>query len=148
MCWYSQKFIVIRYLFRVNCGSPVYWYIVAPLPSIYAMDHPDFIACTVKPVLSAHSKIDKTKILMANGSLMKVKSIAECSEGITGLEKHFLRAAILDRFYCSFKESKPPDKSVFCKTIFYFSSKAYVVGTQKNCLNETVLLSTQNTCLN
>ena len=34
---------------------------------------------TVKPVLSNHSKIDKTKVLMTNGSLMKVKSIAECS---------------------------------------------------------------------
>ena len=34
---------------------------------------------TVKPVLSGHSKIDKTKILMTNGSLMKVKSIAQCS---------------------------------------------------------------------
>ena len=26
---------------------------------------------TVKPVLSGHSKIDKTKIVMTNGSLMK-----------------------------------------------------------------------------
>ena len=34
---------------------------------------------TVKPVLSGHSKIHKSKILMTNGSLMKVKSIAECS---------------------------------------------------------------------
>ena len=34
---------------------------------------------TVKPALSDHSKIDKTKILMTNGSLMKVESIAECS---------------------------------------------------------------------
>ena len=34
---------------------------------------------TVKPVLRDHSKIDKTKILMTNGSLMKVESIAECS---------------------------------------------------------------------
>ena len=25
----------------------------------------------------------------------------------------------------------------------YFSNKTYVVGTQKNCLNETVLLSTK-----
>ena len=33
---------------------------------------------TVKPVLSGHSKIDQTKILMTNGSLMKVESIAEC----------------------------------------------------------------------
>ena len=30
----------------------------------------------------------------------------------------------------------------------YFSTKTYVVGTQKNRLNETVLLSTQNTYLN
>ena len=34
---------------------------------------------TVKPVLSGHLKIDKTNVLMENGSLMKVKSIAECS---------------------------------------------------------------------
>ena len=34
---------------------------------------------TVKPALSRHSKIDKTKILKTNGSLMKVESIAECS---------------------------------------------------------------------
>ena len=29
---------------------------------------------TVKPVLSDYSKIDKIKVLMANGSLMKVES--------------------------------------------------------------------------
>ena len=34
---------------------------------------------TVKPVLSGHSKIDKTKILKTKGSLMKVESIAEHS---------------------------------------------------------------------
>ena len=28
---------------------------------------------------NCHSEIDKTKILTTNGSLMKVKSIAECS---------------------------------------------------------------------
>ena len=33
----------------------------------------------VKPVLSSCSKIDKTKMLMVNGSLMKFESIAECS---------------------------------------------------------------------
>ena len=32
--------------------------------------------------------------------------------------------------------------------LFYFSAKTYVVGTQKNRLCETVLLSTQNICLN
>ena len=34
---------------------------------------------TVKPVLSDHSKIDKARMLMINGTLMKVESIAECS---------------------------------------------------------------------
>ena len=34
------------------------------------------------------------------------------------------------------------------KNLFsYFSTKTYVVGIQKNCLNKTVLLSTQNICL-
>ena len=35
----------------------------------------------VKPVLSGHSKIDKTKDLKTDGSLMHVESIAECSLG-------------------------------------------------------------------
>ena len=34
---------------------------------------------TVKSVKNCHSKIEKTKSLMTNGSLMKVESIAECS---------------------------------------------------------------------
>ena len=38
-------------------------------------------ASTVKPVLSGHSKIDTTKVLKTNGSLMKGESIAECSLG-------------------------------------------------------------------
>ena len=47
--------------------------------------------CVKRPL-----KIDKTKILITNGSLMKVKSIAECSHifdlhyVIIGLEKQFL----------------------------------------------------------
>ena len=36
-----------------------------------------YILHTVKPVLNGQSKIDKTKILMTNCTLMKVKSIAE-----------------------------------------------------------------------
>ena len=37
---------------------------------------------TVKPVLSGYLKIDKTKVLMENVSIMKVKSIAECAPAI------------------------------------------------------------------
>ena len=36
---------------------------------------------TVKLVLSGHSKIDEIKDLKTDGSLMKVKNIAECSLG-------------------------------------------------------------------
>ena len=32
------------------------------------------------------------------------------------------------------------------KLFSYFSTKTYVVGNQKNRLNETVLLNTQNIC--
>ena len=34
---------------------------------------------TAKPVFNGHSIIDKPKILMTNGSLLKVKGVAECS---------------------------------------------------------------------
>ena len=37
-------------------------------------------------------------------------------------------------------------KFLFVKFFFYFSTNTYVVGTQKNHLNEMVLLSTQNIC--
>ena len=43
---------------------------------------------------------------------------------------------------------RPPDKSDLLEIISYFSSKTNVVGTKKKRLIETVLLSTQNTCLN
>ena len=38
----------------------------------------------------------------------------------------------------------PPDKSADSKIVFLFLNKTYVVGTQKNRLNGTVLLSTHN----
>ena len=41
---------------------------------------------------------------------------------------------------------RPPEVFVLENYYFsYFSSQTYVVGTQKNRLNETVLLSTDNT---
>ena len=69
----------------------------------------------MKPVLSSHSKIDKTNVLKTNGSLMEVISIAECSLGafcntfdlhfvIIGLENQFRSSfcvAASDRFYCN-----------------------------------------------
>ena len=43
---------------------------------------------------------------------------------------------------------RPPDKNAYWKTIFFISHPKHAVGTQKNPLIETVLLSIQNTCLN
>ena len=51
---------------------------------------------TVKPALNGHSKIDKTKVLKANGSLMKVESIAECSP--RSILQYF-RPALSDKRY-------------------------------------------------
>ena len=54
--------------------------------------------------------------------------------------------------YCSgldlFLSGQAPDKSVTENYFSYFSAKTYAVGIQKNSLGETVLLKTQNTCLN
>ena len=58
-------------------------------------DGPNQLDCTVKPVLSGHSKIYKTKVLMANGSLMKVESIAECSKGGAFCNTFDLHSAII-----------------------------------------------------
>ena len=47
--------------------------------AVYLMLQSSLEYCSVKPVLSSHLIVDKTKVLMENGILMKVESIAECS---------------------------------------------------------------------
>ena len=50
--------------------------------NFFAEEKDRYLDChTVKPILSGHSKIDKTRVLKTNDSLMKVESIAECSLG-------------------------------------------------------------------
>ena len=39
----------------------------------------NFLQSILEPVLNGHSKVDKAKILMTNGSLLKVETITECS---------------------------------------------------------------------
>ena len=39
------------------------------------------ITCSTTSVVKGNAKVDKTKILKTNGSVMKVESIAECSLG-------------------------------------------------------------------
>ena len=62
------------------------WYLIVSIPDLCNLTYFSPLRSfrksdTVKPVLSGHSKIDKTKVLKENGSLMKVESIAECSLG-------------------------------------------------------------------
>ena len=49
------------------------------LRHINKLDFPPHLLTIVKSVLSGHSKIYKTKILLSNGSLMKIESIADSS---------------------------------------------------------------------
>ena len=58
----------------------------------------------VKPVLSSHSKIDKTKVFKTNGSLMKVESIAECSLGAfcNTSDLHLARSSLENQFLVFF----------------------------------------------
>ena len=51
----------------------------APLIAALRINCVKYRCSTVKPVISGHLKIDKTKVLMGNCSLMEVESIAECS---------------------------------------------------------------------
>ena len=52
---------------------------------------------------------------------------------------------IIDKYNCVIR---PPDKNAYLGKYFsYFTTKIYVVGTQKNHLNKMVLLSTQNTIM-
>ena len=59
---------------------------------------------TVKPVLSGHSKIDKTKVLKTNGSLMKVESIAKCSLGAfcNTFKLHYAKIGLKNEFLSFF----------------------------------------------
>ena len=72
-----MKRIVVDENYNVNYGPQLIEDMNLELPTYCYMTG----KYTVKPVLSGNSKIDKTKILMTSGSLMKVESIAECSKG-------------------------------------------------------------------
>ena len=66
-----------------SCGHPspreqsdeIYMYSKHWKFLIVELHHLVILLCT----LSGHSKIDKTNVLMPNGSLMEVESIVECS---------------------------------------------------------------------
>ena len=53
---------------------------------------------------------------------------------------------VLKAYGSSKAKSRPLVKSAYQKKNSYFSTETYVVGTQKNSLNEMVLFSAQNIC--
>ena len=74
-----------------------------------------------KTCVKGHSKVDKRKILMINGSLMKVESFAECS--LWSILQYF-RPALSD--YCS---SKPMyglfESGPFTQVLLYNKSQDF-----------------------
>ena len=74
---------------------------------------------TVKPVLSDHSKIDKTKILKTYGSLMKVESIAECSFCNT-FDLHLAIIGLENQFFGIFESGR------FRQVLLYHNITKYV----------------------
>ena len=68
---------------------------------IHSSHFEPFFLYNIKPVLNGHSKIDKTKILLPNGSLMV--NTFDLHYAIISIEYQyfvFLRVAVLYRFYC------------------------------------------------
>ena len=65
-----------------------------------------------------------------------------CSSGMDFLSDHTLMKSF------PFLQIPSVFLCIFENYISYFSTKTYVVGSQKNHLHEMVLLNTQNICLN
>ena len=59
-----------------------------------------------------------------------------------------LKVVIAKNAHVDFFDVQEFSKSAYQNKNSYFSTKTYVVGTQKNRLNEMVLLNTQNLCEN
>ena len=66
---------VVVMLLLVRC------FVVAPIVCRFFVLSPCFAMQYSKSCLKRPLKKDKTKVLMENGSLMKVESFAECSKG-------------------------------------------------------------------
>ena len=70
LCSKFEKMLILLSVFL----HIIFCFTVKPVSSGHSSEQ-----VTVKPLSNGHSKIDKTKILMTKGSLMKVKNMTECS---------------------------------------------------------------------
>ena len=94
-----------------------------------------------------------SNVRMATGCVNSVyRYKAQCAILMTSLKlttaSFFIhcRISIFENILYIFR---PPDKSAYWKIIFFISHPKQMLWVlKKNRLNETVLLSTQNTCLN
>ena len=89
-------------------------------------------------------------LVMVNSDISSSENIENpdqlAPEGIHTVST-LIENACLQLECCRLTGYRPLVKSVYQKNIFFhFSTKTYVAGTQKNRLNETVLLSTKNIC--
>ena len=65
------------------------------------------------------------------------------------LQSDLLKTALWGLVQVRYVKNQASRKKCAIENVFsYFFIKTYVVGTQKNRLDETVILSTQNKCLN
>ena len=74
-----KQFVVVFVRKIMKLEHPSYLLLLFFLHLVLMLGSELLIFRYIKPVLSGHSKLDKTKVLKTNSSLMKVESIAECS---------------------------------------------------------------------
>ena len=93
-----------------------------------------------------------TRPLGLESSTLRSLSCVLAVVGLLSVLRLFIKvswAGLLSVIVASPDQSRGPQIGVRnWKLLSYFSIKTYVVGTQKNRLNETVLFSTHNICLN
>ena len=127
--------LVLKHDYSIIEGQ---WMTAAKLTTIlrYITRPPDKSALSITSLKQPHSKKGQKWVFKTNYRLMQVKSIAECSKGSIlqymwpALSYHMALRPFLYIFEWPLKTGFTVFKNYFS----YFSTKIYVMGTQKNCL--------------
>ena len=99
--------------------------------------------CILESVVKTglNASLCRAEGLMFGSSLHLHPYFVYASSKGSGETAHLCRLILVFLFLDNIR---PPDECVLEIYFLYFASKTYVVGAQKNRLNEMVLLSTQN----